>query len=273
MILNLFQAVESCYNIPALWNKSKGRRIAMRETLSLKIYNDIYDKIKSCFYKPDEQLPTENALKDEYRVSLAPIRQALGTLETEGLIIRKPGKGTFVAKAIQKESMVAMGGFGLHFIKCKHALTCRMIECEKVPLTPAIADSLHLPAGTIVTRVSRVRLVKKEPIFLLNHYIPGLDPDIVRAAGPILSMREFLKDQGFDTAYVLEKIKAIVTDDQLSKLFKLPVNYPLLKIKRLSYDKNYKPLCYGEYYVKSDTWDYQIQFNTDEFHKFCNTND
>ena len=235
----------------------------MRESLSLKIYHDIYDKIKSHFYKQGEQLPTEHVLKTEYNVSLTPIRQALGTLETEGIIIRKPGKGTFVAKTINKESMSAMGGFGIHVIECGHNLTCRTIKCERILLTAAMADYLSLPVHTPVTLISRVRFFKEQPIFFLNHYIPDLDPAIVNSAGHISFMREFLKSQGFAVAYVSEKIKAIVTDDNLGNILKLPMGYPLLKINRISYNENYKPLVYEEYYVNSDTWDYQIQFNAE----------
>ena len=49
----------------------------MRQTLNLKIYQDLYNKIRSHFYKPGEQLPTESSLAAAYNTSLSPIRQAL----------------------------------------------------------------------------------------------------------------------------------------------------------------------------------------------------
>ena len=36
----------------------------MRQTLNFKIYQDLYNKIRSHFYKPGEQLPTESALAE-----------------------------------------------------------------------------------------------------------------------------------------------------------------------------------------------------------------
>ena len=54
----------------------------MRQTLNFKIYQDLYNKIRSHFYKPGEQLPTESALAERYNTSLSPIRQALGKLES-----------------------------------------------------------------------------------------------------------------------------------------------------------------------------------------------
>ena len=44
----------------------------MRQTLNFKIYQDLYNKIRSHFYKPGEQLPTESALAERYSTSLSP---------------------------------------------------------------------------------------------------------------------------------------------------------------------------------------------------------
>lgn len=43
----------------------------MRQTLNFKIYQDLYNKIRSHFYKPGEQLPTESALAERYSTSLS----------------------------------------------------------------------------------------------------------------------------------------------------------------------------------------------------------
>lgn len=44
----------------------------MRQTLNLKIYQDLYNKIRSHFYKPGEQLPTESALAERYSTAFLP---------------------------------------------------------------------------------------------------------------------------------------------------------------------------------------------------------
>lgn len=236
----------------------------MRESISLKIYNELYARIKSHFYKPGEKLPTESELRSEYKVSLTPIRQALGSLENDGLISRQPGKGTFVTKTIKKENMNALGGFGIHFSQYAQSLTCQTIKCEKILLPDTVAKHLSLPCNTTATWISRIRLVKNTPVFFLNHYIPNYEPDVF-ASDVILSMREFLKGLGFDVSYVSEKIKATLADNRISSVFQVPLNHPLLKINRISYDKNYIPLFYEEYFVNSDLWDYQIQFNAENY--------
>ena len=46
---------------------------------------------------PGDRLPTEMELCEEYKISRAPVRQALTELATEGLIYRRPGQGSFLA--------------------------------------------------------------------------------------------------------------------------------------------------------------------------------
>lgn len=60
------------------------------------IYNDLAEKIKNGFYKSGDKLPSEKELADEYNVSRITSKKALEMLADEGLIIRAPGRGSFV---------------------------------------------------------------------------------------------------------------------------------------------------------------------------------
>ena len=55
-------------------------------------------KISAGDYSPDIPLPSEDALAEEYEVSRITVRQALSSLEQDGLVIRQRGKGTFVSE-------------------------------------------------------------------------------------------------------------------------------------------------------------------------------
>ncbi len=60
------------------------------------IYHDIFKLIADGHYKRGDLLPSEKKLMEQYRCSLAPVRQAMGQLEQLGLVERRRGKGTFV---------------------------------------------------------------------------------------------------------------------------------------------------------------------------------
>ena len=62
--------------------------------LYFQIYRDLQFKICQGEYAPGALLPTESELEKIYGTSRAPVRQALGVLENEGLVVRRQGKGS-----------------------------------------------------------------------------------------------------------------------------------------------------------------------------------
>ena len=56
------------------------------------------DEIERGDYKPGDQLPAEPELIQQFGVSRITVRQALSDLAAEGLVVRRHGKGTFVAE-------------------------------------------------------------------------------------------------------------------------------------------------------------------------------
>ena len=73
----------------------------VKKAMYLQISDDLRSKIDSEHYKVGDKLPTENELIDLYGVSRVTARRAMDTLAQDDLIIRRPGRGSFV---IEKES-------------------------------------------------------------------------------------------------------------------------------------------------------------------------
>ncbi len=58
----------------------------------------IREQIESGLWKPGDRIPTEHELCRLYGISRSPVRQALKELEYEGVLVRRPGAGTFVSE-------------------------------------------------------------------------------------------------------------------------------------------------------------------------------
>ena len=58
----------------------------------LKISNILKEEILNGVYQVGELLPTENELEKKYVTSRTTIRNALGLLEREGLVVRRQGR-------------------------------------------------------------------------------------------------------------------------------------------------------------------------------------
>ncbi|MFD1037381.1 GntR family transcriptional regulator [Virgibacillus byunsanensis] len=71
-------------------------------TLSQKIAEDIATKIVEGTFKPEDRL-IENELTEIYGTSRSPIREALYSLENQGIVERIPRKGVIVKKHTKKE--------------------------------------------------------------------------------------------------------------------------------------------------------------------------
>jgi len=71
----------------------------------------IEQQIRDCNYKPDEKLPSENDLAQRFDVSRVTIRRALQSLESNGLIYRCQGLGSFVSDTRTPHNLVRLTDF------------------------------------------------------------------------------------------------------------------------------------------------------------------
>ncbi len=236
----------------------------MKKSLNVKVFEDLTNKIKSGYYSPGEKLPTENEMQSLYGVSRAPIRQALGKLQMEGLIERSPGIGTVVIENKLSTPWLPVGGFGSHFNKRWNDLTVKTLDIATVIPEEEITTKLDLEQASPMVKVTRVRMEKDVPIFLLMHYYIGVDIEKIKNAGDILNMRQFANEMlGVEYAYVTEEINAIAANEKISFYLNVEEGYPLLQIKRTSYDSDFNPVEFAQYFVKSEDWEYKITYSKD----------
>jgi GntR family transcriptional regulator len=75
------------------------------------VYDGIVRKIEGGKWSPGDRLPSEAALGDEYGVSLGTVQRSLRMLESEGLVVRRHGSGTYVAAALPTQSEILVHFF------------------------------------------------------------------------------------------------------------------------------------------------------------------
>ncbi len=69
------------------------------------IYEELLGEIRSGLYQPGERLPSEALLCKRFDASRITVAKAFENLQREGLVVRRPGSGTYVERAIEGESM------------------------------------------------------------------------------------------------------------------------------------------------------------------------
>ena len=134
-------------------------------TLYMQLARQIEREIASGKYSSHERLPTEQQFVDALGVSRITVRQALKHLAEGGLIVKKQGKGTFVAGPVVRHELQELRGI-------LEEITSQGIEPETrlLHFGPATA-----PAGTLEElRVNAKELVLLERLYSLQGAPIGL---------------------------------------------------------------------------------------------------
>ena len=124
--------------------------------------------------KPGDRLPTEPDLAKQLRVSRSTLREAMRSFETQGLLIRKQGSGTFRADA------TCVFETGLEVLDSLETLAARLsldvsmgeLHVEQIPADEDLARTLSAEMGSSLVDVSRVIKVKNQPAAFLRDILP-----------------------------------------------------------------------------------------------------
>lgn len=180
-------------------------------------------------------LPGELELADEFGISRGTVRQALDRLVRRGLVVRRRGRGSFVAPAPLE---YPLGRF-VHFA---HEMAERGIpEASRILLrgrtrpAAAAAKALRLSPGSRCLRIVRLRVAGDVPLLLETSHLPE---DLAAALeGADLSrgsLYDVLEAEGVSITEVIEEIRPVALDRAQSAHFGVPAGTPAFALERLS---------------------------------------
>lgn len=227
-------------------------------SLNAMVYKDLYNKIKTGYYKEGDLLPTEVEMESIYGISRAPIRQALGKLVNEGLVKRQAGKGTFVS-FINNLAYSEMNGFGQEFLEKGNKLECKTLLIKSKKLPADIAGKLDIDVVK-AAYLERVRLYKSQPIQFLRHYVFCLSPDKLKQEGDFHSLLEVYDKHSIDITGAKEVIEAIGADAAVAEALCVEQGTPLLHIERTTYYDQERIAEYLDFYILTAKWKYRMSY-------------
>ena len=219
-------------------------------------FSPLYQQIKTLIlrslqageWKPGDMIPSEFDLAARYRVSQGTVRKAIDELATDNLLVRRQGKGTFVAthaeQHIQYRFLRLLPDTGS--LEEQGPAERRIIECRRQRAPAEVARQLAMRTGDAVLQVKRVLAFNATPAILEELWLPG---------GPFkgLTIETLADDKGpmyalFETQFgvrmvrAVEKIKAVSADEDTAALLGVPPGHPLLSVERLAYTYNDEPM-------------------------------
>lgn len=203
------------------------------------LYRQIRDllvrRIVDGVWAPGEALPSESRIARELAVSLGTVRKALDEMAAERLVVRRQGRGTYVAR--HDERRVLFQFFKLAPDDGAAVFPeSRVLAASRAVASAAEATALRLAAGTAVVRIARVRSLEGRPVVLEDITLPAaLVAGLEARPVPNNLYELYAVDYGLTIARASERLKAVAAADRHAAQLGCEVGTPLLAVDRLAH--------------------------------------
>lgn len=225
--------------------------MVMTETIAT--FSPLYQQIKALIlgslqageWKPGEAIPSENDLAARFKVSQGTVRKAIDELASENLLVRRQGKGTFVAT--HHEDRVHFRFLRLvpdngepHYPKSK------ILDCKRLRAPAEIAKLLDLKAGDAVVQIERILFFSEEATVYEEIWLPGTTfkglttERLVDWRGPMYAL--FETEFATHMVRATERLRAVAADELSASHLGIEIGTPLLAVERVSFTYGERPV-------------------------------
>ncbi|MDA8446642.1 GntR family transcriptional regulator [Paracidovorax valerianellae] len=238
-------------------------------------FSPLYQQIKGLIlhslqhgeWKPGESIPSEMELAARFRVSQGTVRKAIDELAAENLVVRRQGKGTFVATHAERhvqyrflKLMPDSGDASVEGPAQRH-----IIDCRRIRASAEIARALALRGGDAVVHARRILSFGDVPTILEEIWLPGqafkglTAEQMSSYQGPTYAMFEI--DFGVRMVRADEKLRAVQPDEEQARLLQVAPGTPLLSVERIAYTYNEVPMELRKGLYRTDTHHYHNELS------------
>lgn len=215
------------------------------------------DLIKEGRLDSGHALPSERALSELTGASRVTIRRAIEQLVGEGLLLRRQGSGTYVARIEQHGSDLT----GFSDYAEQHGTAAGSIWLIRTLSTPTAEEAaiLKIPQTAQVARLGRVRLLDGEPLAIENAVVPaGLLPPVEKIGD---SLYAALSATGNRPVSGTQRLRASLATSVEAGFLSMPENGEILRIDRRTYRADGTPVEYTRSAYRGDRYDFVTDLN------------
>ena len=197
-------------------------------------------------WRPGEAIPSEIDLAQRFRVSQGTVRKAIDALAAGHLVVRRQGKGTFVATHTEEKAS------NVRFLRIRRSdggdahPASRLLDVRRGRAGAEVARLLDLKPGAAVVVLRRVLEYDGEPVVLDEITLPAaLFRGLTKAklAGYHGSMYSYFETQfGVRMLRAREKLTAIAADAKSAAVLDVAPGAPLLAVERVTFTFGERPV-------------------------------
>ncbi|MBK7474396.1 MAG: GntR family transcriptional regulator [Betaproteobacteria bacterium] len=223
------------------------------------IKENITRQIVSGRWLSGHELPSETDLCGHFGVSRGTLRRALDDLENRGLIVRRQGRGTFVASPKFEGSV--LGSYrNFRVGALPHDPVSRVLGIARKRASADMQRLLQLERGDYLFEVRRVQFMEGVPITLSTSFIPaalapGLDKSDIEH-----DLFYGLLEQRYGLVYLRaeEFLEPVIADDFVARHLEVAEGSPVFLVERHSFLVGDKPGEFRQAYMRGDRYRYRI---------------
>lgn len=218
------------------------------------LYQQLYELLRSRIVQGDlmagEVIPTEKELVEQFNLSRVTVRRALQLLVDEELILRQAGKGSFVDSHKLQENMSSLRGFAEMMLTQYPDHSMQILGFEVIQASEDVCHHLALEPDAQVVRIRRHHVLNDVPLASAVIYLPldigGLLTPHEASNTSIYSLIAQKTDLAIRSA--TQTISAIAAGETLATRLAVPVDSPVLLVRRVTYSTANQPLEYIQLY-------------------------
>lgn len=227
--------------------------------LYLQLQRALRQAIESRVLGPDDALPPERDLANDFDVSRITVRKAIDGLISEGMLVRRQGSGTFVCARVEKnfskltsfsEDMRARG-------RTPHS---EWLKKSTGSVTPEEALTLRSSPGTPVYRFHRIRFADDLPMSV--EYATVLASSLPSLEAVESSLYEALEHAGNRPVRALQRLRAVLLPAEQAELLKAKEKDAGLLVERLGFLKDGRAVEFTQSYYRGDIYDFVAELST-----------
>jgi len=205
----------------------------------------ITQSLESGEWKPGEIIPSEVELATRYKVSQGTVRKAIDDLAADNIVVRRQGKGTFVATHNEDRAQFRF----LRLLPDSEVETphdSRLIDCRRLRAPAEIARQLDIKPADPVVLIRRVLEFAGVPTVLDEIWLPGTMfrgltlERLAEHKGPLYAL--FETEFGTRMIRASEKIRAVAAEEAVAERLGVATGFPLLSVDRVTYTYGDRPV-------------------------------
>lgn len=221
----------------------------------------IRDQIDTGAFLENDQLPSENQLGKQFDVSRITVRRALQTLESDGLIYRRQGLGSFVADNRLHQGLEHLSDFVEDMEAAGLKPESIVLEEGTEAAGPRVAIALGIEEGTTVYRIDRLRKGNGETLAYDRTWMPMFYAHLLQQKDlESTTIYQVLEDEhGICVCRGAFRIEAINAPNDVAQHLDVPWGRALLLMERTTYSDADQQVYFQQRFYRSDKVAYELE--------------